>query len=164
MRGNALSHTTKGDNRRFSEDCTAWPCQWLLQIDRRSHNFIFKQRRHDDKGAPGVVVCFAKNGHRYTGRFFISGYLARCNFCASMIGVLQQCFWGEGMIDETHKSKVITARFSNDALRRVEEAVNALGCTRNELVVAGTLAEIERRTKNIQRGEALQELAPVFAN
>jgi len=68
------------------------------------------------------------------------------------------------MIIETHKSKVITARFSNDALRRVEEAVNVLGCTRNELVVAGTLAEIERRTKNIQRGEASTELAPVFAN
>lgn len=77
--------------------------------------------------------------------------------------VLQQCFWGEGMIDETHKSKVITARFPNAALKRVEEASSILGCTRNELIIAGTLAEIERRM-NIQRGEASTELSPVFSN
>lgn len=30
-----------------------------------------KQRRHDDEGAPEAVVCFAENGHRETGRFFV---------------------------------------------------------------------------------------------
>ena len=62
------------------------------------------------------------------------------------------------------KSKTITTRFSNDALQRVEEAVNVLGCARNDLVVAGTLAEIERRMKEIKRDETSIELSPVFHN
>lgn len=62
------------------------------------------------------------------------------------------------------KSKTITTRFSNDALQRVEEAVNVLGCARNDLVVAGTLAEIERRMKEIKRDETSIGLSPVFHN
>jgi len=67
------------------------------------------------------------------------------------------------MIEETHKSKVITARFPTAVLKEVEEASSLLGCTRNELIITGTLAEIKRRM-NIQRGEAATELAPVFSN
>lgn len=73
-------------------------------------------------------------------------------------------FLGEGMIDGIHKSKVITARFPNAALKRVEEASTILGCTRNELIIAGTLAEIERRMKDIKRDEASTGLSPVFHN
>lgn len=63
----------------------------------------------------------------------------------------------------TKKSKVITARFPNADLRLLQEASMTLGVTKNELILAGALAEVERRLK-IQRGEATKELAPVFAN
>ena len=58
------------------------------------------------------------------------------------------------------KSKTITTRFLTMPCN-AEEAVNVLGCARNDLVVAGTLAEIERRMKEIERG-SFYELVPCF--
>ena len=69
--------------------------------------------------------------------------------------------------EDIQSHNVVTARFPKAALKRLRQAQKVLGCSRTDLIVAGTLAEIERRTKDIElteRGEASNGLAPVFTN
>lgn len=67
------------------------------------------------------------------------------------------------MIEETPKHNVVTARFPNDAMQRLHQALSVLGCSRTELILAGTLAEIDRRMKNTKEAEA-EKLSPFFNN
>lgn len=68
------------------------------------------------------------------------------------------------MTAEDKKHNMVTARFPDDALERLRQAQAVLGCSRTDLIVAGTLAEIERRTKDIKREKASNGLSPVFSN
>ena len=66
--------------------------------------------------------------------------------------------------EDIRPHNVVTARFPDDALKRLRQAQEVLGCSRTDLIVAGTLAEIDRRTKNIEREKASNGLSPVFSN
>lgn len=53
------------------------------------------------------------------------------------------------MTESTTQTNVVTARFPKPALRRLQSALRELDCSRTELVVAGTMAEIERRLQTL---------------